>query len=220
VTADELSTNLQSYRALAAKGELLQIEEGIMSTRGGCVVRTGDSTYIELVAGHLSGLLRHAWCQYRWLKSLSRINSLYVSQCMMIKQHMEHNEIVPGVSLSTSFVDKVTKFVAEVLAVHVAPRLYEFIVDDSDSVYFVDYKPYPWALKFCPLFGHSARSADVLYGSRLEGRIGCIRKFNLATIQAVDSDTTLCIDDKALLSHFVTYSLQKGVRCILAGSDN
>lgn len=211
VSTEELHLKANEYRAMIQNGQIIQIEESIQSVHGGCVLKTPKYTYIELGAGHLSGLLRQGWCQYRYHCAGERETMTRVEQFRMVKQSHDGNRIVPSLPLSDEALSSFAIRVAAAVDGLGGRTLFEFILDEQSQIFFVDYKEYPWTVDFSNIFANGRTTGCLLYGADPQSAQRYEGSFDLSQLVNVNSNTVIHIGSHAALAHFVTYSLQSGV---------
>jgi hypothetical protein len=213
VSSKYLSEQADFFRQLDAEQKIEQIEDGIVSIIGGCVVTRDSARYVELVSGHLSGLLLQGWCYVRAYLDGTKCDRKLVPQEMMIEQLIEGNRVSPVADMKEELIDALLTSVENLLKSIKSNYLFEFIVDRDNQVYFVDIKPYDWMIDYAPLVrieqeGRMIYKNDKFLPSiekKYEG------EFSLDKLDEIDASTIICLRNNALLSHFVTYSLRRGI---------
>jgi len=214
ITPREASAYAGDLRELIADGKIQEIEEGIRSSNGGCVVQTPQFLYVEIVAGHLSGLLRRGWCQLRHYASPTKTATVRVAQFQMVEQCQRANRTVRSQELANTSIDSILESVKGHMLRQAGALLYEFIVDAQDTVFFVDYKQYEWSIDFSRLFHTSTENSPYLLGRNDSHVKEYDGDFELQNLDRIDRESVIRIGNRAALSHFITYALQKGVCCI------
>jgi hypothetical protein len=217
VSSADLHLKADDFRRLTISREIIQIEEWIPSIVGGCVVTRGSLRYIELAAGHLSGLLLHGWCQIRRCIAENVRHTQFTEQKLMVEQTVKGKRIVPAARIGEDLAGKLITEIERLLAEITSGLLFEFIVDATAAIYFVDIKDYPWPVDFCPAV--SDQSAEgILYKDeslyRGDDQI-YDGAFELENLRHVNRHTIIRLGSYAVLSHFITYSLRKGVPSII-----
>jgi hypothetical protein len=217
VTSAYLSQKANDFRKLLADGKIVQIEEFMMSILGGCVVTEGSYRYVELLAGHLSGLLLHGWCQVRAYVDQKMECTRFLEQNLMVEQTIQGYRTTRAVPIRRELVAHLVISV-DSLSGHIkSPFLFEFMVDASNQIYFVDMKDYPWELDFYSLvLSHDEQ--DFIYKQRpLNNSYEQIYEdsFDLRNLCRVNSNSVIRLGNQGGLSHFVTYSLKKGILGIM-----
>jgi hypothetical protein len=211
VPLQDLKRNAAHYRLLIERGDVVQIEKPVICIAGGCAVCSDQFTYIELVAGHLSGLLRERWCQVRL--HLSRQDSLLerVPQAKMVQQTFTDTTTVPATRISDYVIERITRDIRQFVTQRDMPILYEFIVDQSLTLFFVDYKLYTKNVDFLPLF-RNHRSDDEPAYFEIDSQPATQHPNGLASARiSLQSHTRVAhVGNTAALSHFITYGLGVG----------
>jgi hypothetical protein len=131
----------------------------------------------------------------------------------MIEQLIEGNRVSPAADLKEKQIDTLLTSVENLLKNINSNYLLEFIVDRDSQVYFVDIKPYDWMIDYAPLL--ETRSEEhIIYKN--DKFLPSVEKkyqgeFSLERLDEIDASTVICLRNNALLSHFITYSLRKGI---------
>ncbi len=213
VSSKYLSEQADFFRRLNVEQKIAQIEAGIVSVIGGCVVTRGSSRYVELVSGHLSGLLLNGWCYVRAYLSEGRWARKLVPQKLMVEQMIEGNRVSTAADMKGELIDSLLDSIENLLKRIESNYLFEFIVDSSNQVYFVDIKKYDWIIKYAPLIKKREEESIIYENDTLLS--GAEKKyqgeFSLDKLDQVDASTIISLKNNALLSHFVTYSLRRGI---------
>lgn len=221
----EMANQERELWHLRTSGRLLQIEPLVVSQAGGCAFANDGEIYAELVIGHLSGLLLNGRCQLRLMISPSDTYILRrMRQSMMVAQSPPKMLDQQALSLETPVLFGLTCRALELLPRLPPKTLLEFIITDSGVVYFVDIKPHPWDLRYKRLFADSGSQEPVYTRPLFAG--DCPSKeadspniyqgsLDLKLLDRVTSNTIIKLGDHALLSHFVTYSLRRGIPAVV-----
>jgi hypothetical protein len=212
VSSRYLSEHLDLFRKLCIEGKLIQIEEGIVSVIGGCVVTMPSPRYLELVSGHLSGLLKNGWCFLRaylydtdWSKTL-------LQQKLMIEQRIEGTRVSPSAHIEQQVIDSLLSSVRQLLQKIELNYLFEFIVDDNNHIYFVDLKQYSWSIDYASLLEKRKEGYPIYSRNRVPVNERTYDgEFSLEKLDQIDASTIIRLKNNALLSHFITYSLRNGI---------
>jgi len=210
INVEDVCRNPTQFRVLLAQDRVAQIEAGIRSTLGGCLVTDEMDTYGEVCIGHLSGLLRRGWCAVRFRGNKTRYVRRAVTQPRMVVQKGPANSIVDATTLESSMETTVIHSVLE-KSQSVPPRtLLEFIVSVDGEAYFVDYKAYPWEVRFGALL-EEAEVPVVIYGTQRKLPERVYRgTFELQALDRARRVSAVSVAGRAVLSHFVTYLLREG----------
>lgn len=196
----------------------LTFEEAIDSGLGGCLLHDADDElYVELVDGHISGLLLHGWVGFRWLSNGGGRTSSVTRQ-----QSAHRFRSGRLVEERPRPVDEGRGRRAIEALASLGPKtrrasLVEFVIAPDQRLLFVDEKEYPTALALRALF--SPQDAVLLEGDAehpsavYDGPLDA---------QVLDELPPMCLRihrDDAVLSHFVTRGLSSGqVRRIVVQS--
>jgi hypothetical protein len=213
VNSKYLSEQADFFRQLEAEQKIAQIEDGIVSVIGGCVVTTDSTRYVELVSGHLSGLLLHGWCYVRAYLSGAKWNRKLVPQKLMVEQLIEGNRISLAADIKEELIDTLLTSVKNLLRNIESNYLFEFIVDRNSQVYFVDIKRYEWMIDYAPLLETRPEEHMIYKNDKFPPSVEkkYQGEFSLEKLEKIDASTVICLKDNALLSHFITYSLRRGI---------
>lgn len=200
-----------------ANGDIIQIEEGILSNYGGCLVASPTDIFSELVKGHLSGLLLHGYCGARMLWSNFNLNKIIVNQSKMVHQSIKDKSIVPTLGLDEIEIDSLIKSIEGGISNFISETLFEFIFDNEQQIYFVDCKPYPWIMNYDPLLVPEYNSAnEFIWKSDFEGESSIYDgSFDIDLVNDVEHHHIIKVGSQAMLSHFCTYNLRKGIAGII-----
>jgi hypothetical protein len=133
----------------------------------------------------------------------------------MVQQSLKGNRIVLGGRLTKNAIQTYLNTLSGLLIQGGPPRLFEFIVIDN-SILFVDAKPYPWSVSFADQFV-PGDAPHWLYESptRTEAVLSYSGSFDLANLPLIDESTVIHVGSHAVLAHFVTYSLRRGIAGIV-----
>lgn len=217
VNSDYLREHSILFRRLVSEGKISQIADAIVTLLGGCVVTRGADRYVELVSGHVSGLLSYGWCYTRAYLSNNDKAIVLIPQMQMIEQVPNVNRISPVKLISPDLVSYLIDS-CEVLLQKIHSRyLLEFIVSTEHRVYFVDIKDYEWQIDFAALV-EKTKEERLLYqhSDNLDVLANIYDgSFSLNNLGAINQSTTIRLADHALLSHFITYSLKNGIAGII-----
>jgi hypothetical protein len=217
VSSEYLREHSIFFRRLVAEDQISQIAETVITTIGGCIVTRGTERYVELVSGHVSGLLSYGWCYARAYFGNSDTAIVLTPQMEMVEQVPGVNRIVPVKVIDSDMLNYLVRYCETLLRKIDSDYLLEFIVSDKHQVYFVDIKDYKWQIEFAALVTES-KEERLLY--RHNGKLDVLANvydgsFSLNNLEAVNQSTTIRLADQALLSHFITYSLNKGIAGII-----
>jgi hypothetical protein len=184
------------------------VVEAAVSDAGGCVVTLpGGGVYVELVDGHLSGLLKEGWCGARALGTGHQVVVACVSQPFAIRFRSGYDERDKAIPLKETDVRERVEGLATALAHVPGGRLFEFIELNAGTIMYVDEKPYPWAHDYHALLGGPA-SADRAGPVVSPGHGTASQLPGGRTIARTSGNGRLRLGDNALLSHFITYALE------------
>lgn len=212
-TSAELSRRANDFSELTTEQNLVQIEQCILSQIGGCVVTQGSLRYIELVVGHLSGLLLNGWCQVRvYLDGKTRHTRL-ANQDLMIDQKIQGNRVLQATRLKAELVDMLISSVEKLIVEINSNLFFEFIIDSKNQIYFVDTKEYPWKVDFYTVVSTNDAGSFIYKNEPQDVRPCRIYEgpFELENLNQIDTHTIIRLGNHAALSHFVTRSLRKGI---------
>jgi hypothetical protein len=213
VSSQYLSERAPLYRQLAEEKKITQIEEGVVSVIGGCVVTNNSGRYVEIVVGHLSGLLLNGWCYLRAYFEGGKWTRQLLPQKLMTEQLPEGDCVSPAIDLKEGEIERLLSSIENLLQHIQSNWLLEFIVDCDTRVYFVDIKAYSWRMNYASLFD-ATRSGTMVYKGEYSLRGTEMKyhgEFTLDNLNKVGGSTIICLEDHALLSHFVTYGLRRGI---------
>lgn len=216
-TSADLNQGVNDFRKLIMDQKLFQIEECIISQIGGCAVIHGSLRYIELVAGHLSGLLMHGWCQVRVCLNRKTRHTKFAEQKLMVDQAIQGNRIIQATPLKEGLVDKLIRSVERLVAKINSNLLLEFIVDAKHRIYFVDVIAYPWPVDFYSVVSGDDTRRFVYKNESLSVKPYRIYggSFELENLHQIDTHTVIHLGNHAALSHFITRNLRKGIAGII-----
>ena len=212
-TSAELNQRANDFRKFVTEQNLIQIEQCILSQIGGCAVTQGSRRYIELVAGHLSGLLLNGWCQIRVYLDGKTQHTRLENQDLMIDQEIQGNRALRATRLKAELVDKLINSAEKLVAAINSNLLFEFIVDSKNQICFVDTKDYPWLVDFYAVVSTNYAGGFVYKNESLGVKSCQIYEgsFELENLHQIDTSTIIHLGSHAALSHFVTRSLRKGI---------
>ena len=194
---------------LASGDPNLLANEAIGSDSGGCAVKQAGGVYLELVDGHVSGLLRDGWCQYRAWATPQEFRLVRVTQ----QDAVDFASLEPAIRPARAIPEETIRQVLSQVRPHIdrlpLNTLTEFILTPDLQPLFVDLKPYHWAIRFALLFDDS--SEPWLYGETSDPISAWIRCPRPSTdAESLTDATGIMLDSGAALSHFVSYGLQAG----------
>lgn len=201
-------------RLLETGAKEMKADEAIVSDAGGCAVVQGTEFYMELVDGHLSGLLRDGWCNGRFWASKTESSIRKVEQEVAIDysslepSHRRGADVTDA--LGTPLWPEIKRYCERL------PRstLVEFIVTPALTPVFVDLKPYPWNVDFKKLFSEE----EWLYGDQATRVLQweecpCTSE----NTRPLRPDAGILLNAGAALCHFITYGLRDkrivAIRC-------
>jgi hypothetical protein len=198
----------------------IMVDEVVQSCVGAAALVDERGFFLEIVQGHLSGLLIHGLLCTR-LRSVWRHRQSLVTHPSQGRQVEIAAYPCPAPNSSSTFLTKLTLDVTTTLGTHLrsisvsTPLLVEVLLDGQLRPFFVDIKEYPWAVNVDELFTAS-RQSSVVYESRLGGA-SWEGPFDPALISTIRAPVRIDVTSRALLSHFVTYLLRDGkcasIRC-------
>ncbi len=211
--------NYERMLELIHNGILMQIEPGILSKYGGCVLNQSGYTYIELVIGHLSGLLLNGWCSQRSLFFDTEFKQTSINQAEMVEIDYQNHQIKKSRKIDRPQMEKLARNINHYMR-NIDKYLLEFIVDYNDNIFFVDYKDYVWQMDFEVIFDNKAKEGNIYTGGDTVGFDESTSdlftgRFMLESLDRVHPNTILVLNNNALISHFVTYSLRNGLSTII-----
>lgn len=217
VSSEYLSEHSSLFSRLMMEGKISQIANTIITQIGGCIVTRGAERYIELVAGHVSGLLLHGWCYARVYLCDNNAVTVLIPQMQMIEQLPYINRVAPASVIGSDLLSYLVSSCNTLLQGIDSKCLLEFIVSDEHQIYFVDIKDYKWQVNFAALVSEGKENR-LIYGGR--DRLDVLANvydgdFGLNNLKVVNQSTTIRLADHALLSHFITYSLKKKITAII-----
>lgn len=201
---------LTQLRQLASQQDVstMLVTEFIESTAGAAYVSCGSYELVEIVEGHLSGLLTSGLVRARYL--LSDNGEVLCSQefeqsmCAGPDGRIELNRSdaaqLDTRTIALAIHDKVGRSRAE------RATLMEILVTPSRTVW-VDAKSYPWDVKLDAVFEANRR---LIYGSPT-AQVVEPRAWSVDSIPGDIAGRAITLREHALLSHFVTYSLIRGL---------
>jgi len=227
-----------NFRGLRSKSEVLdwirssaadpeeqsrtQIDE-VIDTRVGCVLVKAKLLYMEFAIGHLSQLLRKGDLYVRSLVNKpfpdeaeaewrlgSQKFSIVLRDGAETRHQIHHAE---ATELIQHLQHEVRIAAQQIPDGHLA----EVLADDHGNVYFVDIKPYPWQIHFSQLFTANAEPGATLFENTAANPTApYVGPFDFPAAELPDSAKYICLESRALLCHFVTYSLKNGLGKLLA----
>lgn len=217
VSSATLNQDSDLFRNLITTHKIAQIEEHIVSAFGGCLVTQGRSRYMELVLGHLSGLLMHAWHQVSAYMEGNTTCTKVIPQELMVRQVNGLKQTVPAISFEDGSTINLIRTIKGLIDQIGNNLLFEFIIDSKYRMYFVDLKDYPWLLDFRSLFSTNCEKKLIYHKTPTAfepGQIydGC---FELKSLDQINRNTIIRLRNRAVLCHFVTYSLRRGIAGIM-----
>lgn len=224
IKASEFQHSKDLYLKLLKNQTIIQIEEGILSNKGGCAVVHGDAIYIELVLGHLSGLLLEGWLSLRTLNVKERFYSKIIPQSSMIEQTYEEYKKVKMCNFSSDVLGNISGAVTSQLSKVKSNLLFEFIVDFNNNIFFIDVKNFPYNINYINLFSSDKDNKllykkddtiadDPEYIDKLDNIYN--GSFAIANESKIGSNSIISLNDYPLLSHFVTRGLSRGLKLII-----
>ncbi len=206
VTSGQIASQIQQYKTAEQSGNLIQIEEYILSTHGGCTLVHSDGIYSEFVVGHLSGLLLRGWCGQRtWLGGTVLVRDLHQPQ--YVENSPRGTTVLASPRTIPATFERLRAQLPSLLSGVPVGTLVEFIGTDED-LWFVDCKQYPWHVDFKGIL--TASSAVTVYTK--EGRSGSTiydGPFDVSLVDSLASETTVILRNQAILSHFITRGLRR-----------
>lgn len=189
----------------------IQIEEYVLSSFGGCAVVSAGGIYIELVLGHLSGLLRRADCHFRFFLSPTSTSYRSVPGKTLTLQSRADLHVQAAPQLPAQSFLPWAQQASSLLSAVPTSHLFEFIVSSTGRLLFVDFKEYPWQIKFDALLRGDPAS---LYEAKPQLR-GTPREFeaalHLSNLPDSPEPLAITLGNHALLSHFITYALDRRI---------
>ena len=213
ITSAWAHRNRGLLHSLRASGDLLQLERAVLSSFGGCLLTAPRESYVELVIGHLSGLLLRGWCAARSLHGQTDRMIRSCQQPTMMEQQLPTIVEAAADEADRSVIDAILGRAHGYATAAPEGSLLEFIVDRDGAVLFVDIKEYPWALDLRCLVEDSLGDDRVVYrqpGWQQRGRAAYVGPYDLAAWEHARMYPHLVLGDHAMLCHFVTYSLRAG----------
>ena len=198
------SEDLSSYSAV----------EFVPSIAGATTVSRDDLLLVEMVFGHLSGLLDHALLNARVLIDRSSGSALGV-------QHFSQDWRVDPESLEAlesrvaplsgkRLVDASLEIAAGVR--DLGPNVLTELMIGRDRRVRVDAKPYPWRVE---LRGLLRTERECIYGEMPVGGSLLDGRWRTSDVPPDATTMSLALGSRPLTSHFVTYSLERGLAAIL-----
>jgi hypothetical protein len=170
-------------------------------------VKQAGGVYVELVDGHVSGLLRDGWCNFRAWATSEELRLLRVTQQEAVDFATLEPALRPSRPIPEPTIRRVLSLMTQSLERLPPNTLTEFILTPDLQPLFVDLKSYRWPIRFERLFDDS--SEPWLYGERgdpISSWVGCPRPSTDA--ESLEAGTGVTLDIGAALSHFVSYGLQ------------
>lgn len=217
-TAEQLRHSTDRYLNLYRRGLLLQIEDGIISVYGGCVVTAIPGVYVELVAEHLSGLLLHGWLNGRIYASGRTTLRRSYPQRLMVRQSPDGNTIQDSPPIDDAVIGTIAQRAIQMTSRIPEKMFFEFVADDSRLVWFVDVKPYAWHIDFKKLCDGSPTTSTRVYQkaanchSSPEVYTG---PFEIEKLNRLPRGAHVAVNGNALLSHFITRGLRSKIAALL-----
>lgn len=184
------------------------VTEFVESIAGAAYVSCGPYALVEVVEGHLSGLLTAGLVRARYL--LADNGDVICSQefdqgvCVgpdgLVEATRSEAAELDTRTIAMAIHDKVCRSRAD------RATLMEILVTPSRAVW-VDAKSYPWDIKLDAVFEATRR---LIYGSPTTTVVEP-RAWNEDSIPRGIAGRAIILREHALLSHFVTYSLMRGL---------
>jgi hypothetical protein len=192
--------------------------EFVHSAAGATCVVTREFVYVEVVLGHLSGLLEHAALASRSLYAREAGRAPLVDSRQVEQHAYVDPEAMSLMDRSVSDFDRVavsewSRAIAQIANVSRLPQgsLTELLITEEEFVW-VDHKPYPWDMELDAVF---EPNRAVVFERSAVSRESLSVTWNPDDLRGDSSGLAIVLDDHPLTCHYVTYSLQRGLSAIL-----
>ena len=192
----------------------------LRSTYGAICIRKGSLIYVEIVYGHLSGLLRYGAFQERFIFNADADS---FELCHIQKIHQSHfvdpdtlhlRQIAPRPTSQ----QETARLLARLIVDSMLPDNFfsEVLVTDGGPIW-IDAKPYPFSILFHGLFSKArqcvySRTGDIAYARTLP--IFEPRTWTPDHVPPRPAFTAIALREAGLGSHLVTYALERGLGAI------
>lgn len=196
--------------ALASSRDVssLSIVDYLPSIGGAAYLSHGSVALVELVVGHLSGLLIHGMLRARYLLGEDgRVRRAQVlPQPLQAAASGQLGPGGPGMSVS-SLEDLALSIHGQARMSSISSNMLMEIMVAEDRCVWVDAKHYPWAIDLDAIF---SSKRQLIHGS---SSVACVEPAAWAIDQIPTSCSSISLNlgNRALLGHYVTYSLQRGL---------
>lgn len=194
--------------------------EFVDSIAGATCIRSGRTMLIEFAHGHLSSILRKAHMAHRFLI----VQDDYGVRILRDQTFNQWEYIDPATLTPTSgFNAEISSDEVADIAVEIAELVFDSRLPDrtlteimvtQQGPRWVDARPYAWAIDYGGLL---KETSVCIYKSDTDWPIAQVRplvpeKWDPVDVPASTSGTALFLDGRPLTCHFVTYSLERGLR--------
>jgi len=198
------SVDLSSYSAV----------EFVPSIAGATTISRDDVLLVEVVLGHVSGILDHALLHTRVLidrRTRSPIRVQHFSQNRRVDP--ESLKLLPYHETPLSRTELVTSSLEIAADVEdLGTNMLSELMIARERRTWVDAKPYPWGVD---LRGLLRPARKCIYGAVPAEGLVLNGAWRTSEVPAVTTNMSLVVGNRPLTSHFVTYSLERGLAAIM-----
>lgn len=217
MTRDELR-DLSRKRSLSG-----YIVVEFVSSLGGAVCVDGEEcTLIELVHGHLSGLLQHGMLAARYLVEHGSGRVLrhadFSQSAYVDPDFLDFRDTVPvhGQVNNSNLPDVAVELAQYVRSAKMPARMLTEVMITANGPIWVDAKSYPWQVDVDGLF---SPERILIYGKLADTASFAPSDWTTNSIPEDVTRLNYSLDAHALTCHFITYSLGRGLGVLYNRSD-